>query len=248
MIMKKIFLFLAISSLAIISCRKDDNNTITDEVSIETQNSYDDTAAQKFLQDYYFDAQGNIVAFDSSITTDDNETPLSDLNPIKLPSGVIYVSRYVPANGKTIAATDKIRWMLKATTYVGIKDKDNVIQFSSAQTFRNTMTSTGTPEVDPAYFYVKTSVLNKYNTDHSTTKTRDFFEIEGLKEALQNFKSSEILDSENYNLQGVIIVPSRAAFARDEHYPLYASYAFRNRSFVFNFHVYKTETRTTAED
>lgn len=245
--MKKIFLLLAISSLAVISCRKDDDSSTTNEVSIETQNSYDDTAAQKFLKDYYFDAQGNVVAFDSSITTDDNETPLSNLNPVKLPSGVIYVSRYIPTNGKAIAATDKIRWMLKATTYVGTKDKDGVIQFSSAQLFRNTMTSTGTPEVDPAYFYVKNSVLNKYNTDHTTTKTRDFFEIEGLKEALQYFKSSEISDSDYYNLQGVIIVPSRAAFARDDHYP-YATYAFRNRSFVFNFQVYKTETRTSADD
>ena len=53
-IMKKIFLFLAIASLAITSCRKDDDNTDTTEtVSIETQNSYDDAAITQFLKDNY---------------------------------------------------------------------------------------------------------------------------------------------------------------------------------------------------
>ena len=244
--MKKIFLFLAISSIAITSCRKDDSSS-TSEVSIETQNSYDDEAAQKFLKDNYFDAKGNIVAFNSTITTDDNEIPLANLNPVKLPSGVIYLIRNTPSNGKTINATDKIRWMVKSNTYIGTKGTDGVIKFDSSQLFKNTISSTGTPEVDPSYFYVKKSVLDKYNEGLTTPKTRSFFEMEGLQEGLKYFQSYEIVDGENYNLQGVIIVPSRAAFARDEHYP-YAIYSFRNRSFVFNFQVYKTDTRTTAED
>lgn len=243
--MKKIFLFLAVSSLVITSCRSDDSSNT--DTSLETQNSYDDQAAQKFLNDNYFDARGNVVAFDSSITTDDNEVPLAKLNPVKLPSGVIYISRYTPTNGKAINATDKIRWMVKSTSYVGTKSSDGTILFDSGQLFRNTITSTGTPEVDPAYFYVKTSVLNKYNTDNSTNVTRSFYEMEGLQEGLKYFQSCEIPDSDNYNLQGVIIVPSRAAYARDLHYP-FASIAFTNRSFVFNFQVYKTDTRTSAED
>jgi hypothetical protein len=137
--------------------------------------------------------------------------------------------------------------MVKATTYVGIKDTDGVVKYSSTQLFRNTMTSTGTPEVDPAYYYVKTSVLNKYNTDNSTTKTRSFYEMEGLQEGLKYFKSCEIPDSDNYNLQGIIIVPSRVAYARDDHFP-FAAYTFTNRSFVFNFQVYKSDTRLSTED
>ena len=87
--MKKIFLFLALASLAITSCNNDDdNNSTTEEVSIETQNTYDDEAIQKFLKDNYFDSRGNIVAFSSTSTTDDNEKPLSDYNPVKLNSGV----------------------------------------------------------------------------------------------------------------------------------------------------------------
>lgn len=242
--MKKIFLLLAISSLAVISCRKDDETAVTPEVSIETQNTYDDDAIQKFLTDNYLDTRGNIVAFDSSITTDDNETPLANLNPVKLPSGVVYISRYTPSNGRAIAEKDKIRIMHKTMTYVATKDDKNVTSFGSGALFRNTIAGSGTPEIDPAYYYVKNSILT---SETYKDKTRSFFEIEGFQEAMKMFQSSEISDEENYNLQGIIIVPSRAAFARDDHFP-YASFAFRNRSFVFNFQVYKTETRTSAND
>lgn len=247
MIMKKIFLFLAVASLAVSSCRKDDDPVATPEVSIETQNTYDDDAIQKFLADNYLDTKGNIVAFDSSITTDDNEKPLSSLNPVKLPSGVVYISIYTPTNGKAIADKDKIRLMHKTMTYVATKDDKNVTNFGSAVLFRNTISGSGTPEIDPAYFYVKESVLKKYNENLTTPRTRSFFEIEGLQEALKMFKSCEISDEEYYNLQGIIIVPSRAAFARDDHFP-YTTFALRNRSLVFNFQVYKTETRTSAND
>lgn len=239
MIMKKIFLFLAITSLAVTSCRKDDETTTAEEVSIETQNAYDDEAAQKFLKDNYFDSKGNIVAFNSSITTDDNETPLANLNPVKLPSGIIYISRYTPNNGKTIGATDKIRIMHNTYIYNAVKGTDNVVKYENKVAFRNTITGTGNPESDPIYYYITPTVLEKYNTDNKTTKTRSFFEIEGLQEGLKYFKSCEIPDSENYNLQGVIIVPSRAAYARDEHF----INTYKDRSFVFNFQIYKTETR-----
>lgn len=244
--MKKIFLYLTIAFATLTSCRKDDDNTI-EEVSIETQNAYDDEAAQKFLKDHYFNRRGMVVAFDSSISSDDNETPLSDLNPVKLPSGVIYIIRNNPSSGTNVAARDNISWMVNATTYVSVKEKDGIAKFLNALPFRNTITGSGIPESDPSYYYVRTSVLNKYNSDNGTSKTRSFYEIEGLQEALRNFRSFEIPDSENYNLQGVIIVPSRAAFARDEHYP-YVAFPLTNKSFVFNFQIYRTRPRTSAQD
>ncbi|WDT66997.1 hypothetical protein [Cloacibacterium sp. TD35] len=245
--MKKILLFLALASLAITSCKNDDDNNTTQEVSIETQNAYDDEAIQKFLKDNYFDSRGNIVAFSSTSTTDDNEKPLSEYSPVKLNSGVVYISRYTPTNGKTIAATDKIRIMHNTQTYVAVKGSDNIVKFDSKFPFRTTIISSGTPEIDPAYYYVRNSVLTKYNTDNKTTKTRTFYEMEGFQEAIKNFQSCEIPDDADYNLQGVIIVPSRAAYARDEHFA-FSSISFKNRSFVFNFQVYKTETRTSADD
>lgn len=247
--MKKIFLFLAFASLTISSCKKDDDTT-TDEVSIETQNTYDDQAITKFLNDNYIDNRGNIKTFSDTDTSDDNNVKLSAMNPVKLASGVVYIKfeGAQPTNGKTINTTDKISLMHITNTYVALKGSDGVVKFGSSYNFRDRITGASTtPEKDPGYYYVKTSVLNKYNTDHSTTYTRSFFEMEGFQEAIKNFQSFEIPDSDNYHLQGIIIVPSRAAFARDNHYP-YSSFSFRNRCFVFNFQVYKSETRLTTED
>ena len=125
----------------------------------------------------------------------------------------------------------------KSSTYVGIKEKDGTIKFGSAQLFKNTMTGTGTQEVDPAYFYVKKSVLT--NATVAQAKERSYYEIEGFQEAIKKFQAFDMPDDSNYNLQGVIIVPSRAAFARDVHFN-YTGLAYRNRSFVFNFQIYKT--------
>ncbi len=53
-------------------------------------------------------------------------------------------------------------------------------------------------------------------------------------------------DSDNYNLQGIIIVPSRMAFARDDHYA-YNGFIYRNRSFIFNFQLYNARERESDE-
>ena len=238
--MKKTFLYLALASIALISCRKDNEETVEPEVSIETQNSYDDQAAQKFLQTHYFDAKGNLKDF---VETDTVNTKLADLEPVTLPSGVIYVKRpgAQPDPATVIGPSDIIRLMSVTNTYVAT-NTDNKIAFTSASPFRNTITGTGTPEVDPSYYFVKKAVLDAGTTE--IQKQRSFYEIEGFREALQKFGAFDIPDEANYNLQGVIIVPSRAAFARDPHFN-YTGVLYRNRSFIFNFQVYKT---TAAPD
>jgi len=78
-------------------------------------------------------------------------------------------------------------------------------------------------------------------------KKAKYYQIPGFREALQKFKSFKNLSSEtSYNLQGVIIVPSRAAFARNPHYP-YLNTSYRNKSFVFNFQIYGREDRPSGE-
>lgn len=233
--MKKTILFLALASIAFVSCRKDDNEDTVEEVSIETQNSYDDQAAQKFLETHYLDVKGNIKQLSDTDTTN---VKLADLAPVTLPSGVIYIIREgaQPEPGDAIGTYDLIRFMGRATTYVATKT-DGVVSFASGQTFRNTISGAGVPEVDPAYFYVKKSVLDNATTD--AAKQRSYYEIEGFQEALKKFKAYNIPDESNYNLQGVIIVPSRAAFARDSHFN-YSGISFKDRSFIFNFQIYKT--------
>ena len=235
--MKKTFLFLALASIAITSCRKTDDDIIP-EVSIETQNSYDNQSAEKFLQTHYLDSKGNLKDF---VETDTVNVKLADLNPITLPSGVIYVVRpdAQPVPGTDIGSTDIIRLMSNTVTYLA-NDTDGKIGFTSPYVFKNSISGSGIPDVDPSYYNVKQSVLDNATTE--LAKQRSYYEIEGFKEALQKFKAFDIPDESNYNLQGVIIVPSRAAFARDTHFN-YSGISFKNRSFVFNFQVYKTTPR-----
>lgn len=233
--MKKTFLYLALASVAIISCRNDDNVEAIEEVTIETQNTYDDQAAQNFLETHYLDAKGNIKDL---VSTDNVNVKLADLNPVKLPSGVIYIMRpgAQPNPGTTVGQYDLLRLMSNSTTYVAT-NTDNKVAYSSQSTFRNTISGTGIPEVNPAYYYVEREVLDKATVPQE--KQRSYYEIEGFQEAIKKFQAYDIPDDSNYNLQGVIIVPSRAAFARDVHFN-YTGLAFRNRSFVFNFQIYKS--------
>lgn len=246
--MKKILLGVALSVAVLQGCKKD--NTDDEEVvqiTVEEQKDYDDAAALDFLNKHYLDSKGVITAFDDTTDTDNNEKKLADYNYVKLPSGVIYIVRpgAQPDPGKDVAATDVISFFNITKTYTATKVNDK-ISFSNETTFVNNVANTGVPSVDPAYYYVKTSVLKNYNDTNKTNVDRNFFEIEGLKEALKFFKSYDDLNvASDYNMQGVIIVPSRAAFARDN--SIYGT-AYQNRSFVFNFQLYNTRTRLPKDD
>ena len=244
--MKKIFLCLAVCTLAFNSCKKDDDDAVIEEPAVDMQNSYDNEAALKYLTEHYLDAKGNIKAFSSTDATDDNYTKLSAMNPITLPSGVIYIVRpdAQPVSGTAIGDTDMIKLMSNTMTYVATKT-DDVVAFTSGSSFKNTISGSGVPDNDPAYYYVKKSVLEKGTTD--ATKQRSYYEIEGFKEALKKFTAFNLSDDSDYNLQGVIIVPSRAAFARDAHFN-FTGLSYRNRSFVFNFQVYKSTVRPINMD
>jgi len=246
--MKKILLGIALSVVALQSCKKDDDEVETAVVlTVEEQNTYDDAAAKDFLTKNYLNSKGVITAFDSTITTDDNEKKLIDYDYKTLPSGVIYIIRpengTQPTPGKVIGTTDVITMMSITKSYVSGKVDDKII-FTGESTFANTV-ATGDIIQDPAYFYVKNSVINSYNTSYNTTYTRNYFEIEGFQEGLKYFKTFDLDASANYNMQGIIIVPSRAAFARDSN--VYGT-SYNNRSFVFNFQLYNTRARLATED
>ena len=238
--MKKIIFGFAVLSLALSSCKNDTTNPAVEATVYDaaTQNKYDDQAAIKFLNDYFLDPRGNIKPFTTTDVPSTANVKLADLNPVTLPSGVIYIMRAgaQPSAGTTIGTTDVIRLMANTLTYQAT-NTNNVVAFNSPQTFRNGITGSGVPEIDPGYYYTKQSVI-----DSDPTKTRSFYQIEGFAEALQKFKAFNIPDSANYNLQGVIIVPSRAAFGKDPHFN-YIGYSLNDRSFVFNFQVYKTDVR-----
>lgn len=222
--------------MVIVSCNRS-SDTTTETISLETQNSYDDLAIKKFMDDNYFDSKGNIKAFSATDTSDDNYPKLSSYNPITLASGVVYIMRAgaQPNPGKAIGATDIIRLMHNMQNFVATKT-DNIVTYGTISTVSNTIIQSGVPIVDPFFYYAK-------STQIPSGKTSSYLEMEGFKEALQLFKSCEIDDSANYNLQGVIFVPSRSAYARDPNIFDSSTFKFNDRSFIFNFQVYKTTTR-----
>jgi hypothetical protein len=248
--MKKIFLYILAGSLCFTACKKDDEvETFVEPDDIAVRNSYDDQAIQKYMDENYLDAQGNIKAFSSTDTADDNEKKLSQLNPVKLPSGVIYIVRTgaQPAAGVTIEANaaTQIRTMIRANYYLATNTDGNVA-FGAGGSLTNTINGGGSPLTDPLFYYVKNSVINAPGIS-DIAKQRSYYEIEGFQEGLTYFKGySNKADGDAYNLQGVIIVPSRAAFARDAHYN-YNNFSLKNTTFVFNFEIYKANPRPSTD-
>ncbi len=256
--MKKIFLYILAGSLCFTACKKDDDDTTTyvEPSDIATQNDYDDQSITKFLDENYLDAQGNIKAFSATDTADDHQTKLSAMvpAPVKLSSGVVYIVRKgaqpddstPPVTGTNIGARDSIKIMMRSKTYLAANTDGN-IAFISGTDFVNTIDGSGSPALDPTYYYIakKNPLITKATTTEAGQQS--YYMIEGFNEALQKFQAFNLPNGAPYNLQGVIIVPSRAAFARDSHYN-YTGYSFRNRTFVFNFQVYKTEERPASQD
>ena len=247
--MKKIFLYILAGSLCFTACKKDGEvETFVEPNDIAVRNSYDDQAIQKFMNDNYLDSQGNIKAFSSTDTSDDNEKKLSELSPQKLSSGVIYIVRNgaQPTSGVTLETNPEatnatqIRTMMRANYYLATNTDGNVA-FTTSGVLANTINGSGSPLTDPMFYYVKKDVKT------NAGKERSYYEIEGLQEGLKYFKGyTNLSDGDAYNLQGVIIVPSRAAFGRDAHYN-YTGYSLKNNCFVFNFQIYKANPRPVLE-
>lgn len=247
--MKKAWICLFAIGIALQSCSPDDQpqaEVIEEPSNVADQNANDDKAIAKYLDEHYLDKQGVIKAFSTTDTSDDNYTKLSAMDKTTLENGVVVIKRADAqpdaATATTIGATDILRFMSKSTTFLSKVEKDNSVTYASEYSFRNTVDGSGVPEVDPYYYYVKKKVMETATAEDA--KKRSYYEIEGLQQGLKAFKSFNISDSSNFNLQGVIIVPSRAAYARDTHY----TSTFRNRSFVFNFQVYKSTPRAASQE
>lgn len=247
--MKKIFLYILVGTLALNSCKKDDEiETYKEPEDISVQNSYDDEAILKFMDTHYFDTQGNIKPFSTTDTIDDNYTKLKDMPGLeKLNSGVIIIPRQnaQPDPGTSIGEKDVLNILMNAQRYLAVNTDGN-IAFQGGQIFVDNV-NTSSMTLDPIFYYVKTSVLNNATVD--AAKQRSYYEIEGFQEGIRKFKAFNQSNNNVYNMQGAILVPSRAAYARDASYYNSSNSTVRNRSFVFNFQVYKTTPRDmTTQD
>lgn len=233
--MKKALVYFFATALLVTSCGEDYNPYGINEVNkISDQNSNDDEAIADFLENNYMDNQGKLQTYTENTSSEFKK--LSDMSPIKLPSGVVVIVRpgAQPEPGIAVGETDVLSIIQRSYSYLSTDDKSSVL--TGAYPFVNTVDGSGVPDKDPLYYYADPKTLA------SSEKTREYFEIEGLREGLKHFKSFQKEDHELYNLQGVIIVPSRAAFSRDEHYR-YNGVSWRNRTFVFNFQLYNSTPR-----
>jgi len=252
--MRKLVHISLVAVLVVFSCKRDNNNDtpkgypILDE---QTQKEYDDSAIKEYLNSHYFDERGRVKAIPSG---DDSKEKLSNHAKV-LSSGVVYVIRpdAQPTNGIDVTDNKVLSMMLisHAARAVWLENKSS-IGFIGDSNFANTINTGGDILRDPMWHYVKNKDIESEqerldkNPNNKIKITRNFFEIEGFKEAIKKFKSFDNSPDENYNLQGLIIVPSRAAFGKEPHY-IYTDKSLNDHTFFFNFQLYKAEDRKPEE-
>ncbi len=213
--------------ISLFSCNKDDDGVT--EISIEEQNTQDDGSIQTFLQEYYFDDLGRIKAFDEEDASDDEETPLIDMAQA-LNDGVYYViNPDVEASGAAITNVDtqKLLMHYDFKTFYSSRNEDSY-EVSSLGSAFNTINTTGLPTWNVAFY--------RKDLDEDSNYDESYYEMPGFKEAITHFHATDRSLEDPYIFQGVIIVPSRANYARNANY-----YGLYNQIAVISFEVYQVQ-------
>ena len=232
--MKKYLALILIANLALNSCKREDALVIVPPIPIEEQNANDDAALQNFLQNNTFSDKGTVIPLNDEAKKA-NRKALTEYQPVRLPSGVIYLHYYQPdAKNLLVKNTDAVTMQFAATTYLS-GNANGAMNLTQPMDLSNTLTGGGIARQDPYFYYFNPAQL-------AAGLSKSYYEIEGLAEAMVNFRTCNINMEDDYKMQGLILVPSRAAYARDDHYR-YNNINWNNRSLVFNFQIYKTEAR-----
>lgn len=194
--------------VSVSSCKSDDDGV--DLLPQEQQNSIDDQAIVKFLNDHYFNSVGKVTKFRDDSPNDDEETPLAELAQMD-PSGYWFVKRPgVEANGRAITnpENDSILIQYELAAFQG-KTLNDSIYYTLPSNISTTINTTGFPIWDPSFYYKDISNLNNAQ--------KKWYEMEGIQDGLKHFNSKDkAVDAlPAVDFQGIIIVPSRLAFGRD---------------------------------
>jgi len=231
---RNLLLYVILFSLFAQSCSTDDEVAVISETEQATQ---DDTAIVNYLAKYYFQANtGKVKAFDSTITTDDNYTPLSQI-AVKLPSGVWYAQNpEVTANGVSVSSSYDKKLLMNYDMYIFISSKndDGTISYGSPNSpYISTLTS-GTAKWDNNFYLHTLSA-----TEVTNGVTESYYEMPGLQEGLKYFKTTERTVSDIPIFQGVIVVPSRLVYGRNSNYLGFNSTTtyVANPCVIFNFEI-----------
>lgn len=240
--MKKWGLTILALGIFFTACKNDDD--ADNELPIEEQNQVDDDAIVEYLKNHYFDSERGLIKEFSDTDSTDNDYPTLHSQGTKLPSGVWIVKRPgVTAEGPIADDNTKDSILISHETKIfkaSYKDLgENEKPYGTPQVYATTINGSGTATWDPTFYYVNVPSLNlndNVNISH--------FVIEGFIEGLKYFNSTQTSGADIYNFQGVIIVPSRAAFSRDFVYTSSGlNYSYRDISFIFNFELHKVIDR-----
>lgn len=212
-----------------VSCNNDD-----DSISTGERNRLDDEAIVKYLREHYFNSKGISTAFDDDDTADDAYTPLYDI-ATQDDMGYWYVKNpNVTATGRAITDNDNDSILLQYNlsyfkSYVN-SEEDDISDYPTPTLISSTINTSGYPIWDPLFYY-----------GEDQSYDRKFYEIEGVVDGLKHFNSipKEQYDLPAVDFQGLIIVPSRLAYARDGSQVISGI----DLSIILNFELYQVTDR-----
>lgn len=249
---KKFFVTLITCSIFLVSCNNDDDSSVNKEtkIPIEERDALDDEAITQFLNDFYFNpTTGRLTKFDTIKGNDDDAYPALKTIAKQDDLGIWYAENpnHI-GTGESIVSNDSTSIYLSYITsyFVATNSTDYTRKYGDIGTYKNITsinTGDGSALQDPDFYYFIPTA-----TEIKNGVKRENLELKNFVEGLKHFKTTDRAITDLYNFQGVIILPSRLAFARNKYYTGssltdYSSY--RDASFIFNFELPKIEKRTT---
>lgn len=248
---KKFFVTLIACSAVLVGCNNDDDNGVNKEtkIPIEERNALDDEAIQQYMEDFYFNSKGVLTKFDTIKGNEDDAYPTLKSLAKQDNLGIWYAENpNHKGTGKTIVSNDSTSIYLSSisTYFVATNSTDYKRKYGSLGQFYYSSINTGDGSAtqDPTFYYFTPTA-----TEIKNGVKREHIELKNFVEGLKHFKTTERATTDLYNFQGVIILPSRLAYARNKYYVqstgLTEFSAFRDATIVFNFELPKIEKRTT---
>lgn len=249
---KKFFVTLIACSAVLVGCNNDDDNGVNKEtkIPVEERNALDDEAIQQYMEDYYFNPKnGKLTKFDTIKGNDDDAYPTLKSLAKQDNLGIWYAENpNHKGTGETIVSNDSTSIYLSSVTtyFVATNSTDYKRKYGSLGQFYYSSINTGDGSAtqDPTFYYFTPTA-----TEIKNGVKREHIELKNFVEGLKHFKTTERATTDLYNFQGVIILPSRLAYARNKYYVtstgLTEFSAYRDATIIFNFELPKIEKRTT---
>ncbi len=251
MIRKFILALIACTSIAVTSCKNDDNSTSTEtyvDIPLNERHTLDDQAIEQYLTQYYFNPiSGRLTAKDTIVgtnpTTGINDDDFVTLNNLaqKDAKGYWYViNPEVTAEGPSITSNtnDSILISYEVQRFRASSDTSLKYKFLPVSTYLSTISlGSGNPVFDPYFYHV-------YLTDAQTEAgvKSEYYVLDNFVDGLKHFKSTNNNGIDQIKIQGAIILPSRLAYARNMAYDTsgyITDQAQRDYSLIISFELHK---------